>query len=166
MAEGLFFCYPRFKAKPMKKHPQNPGFTLIEVLFAMVFLTGIVFATVRLFTGQLLLAGRQTNAVEAQALVDEALKAAQMVGPGRVSDLCSGAPLPCAFFLKKSGSGYDFSADPEGEIRGLFTRILTADAVLPPPPAGKKAFLLSAQVTWKDSKDDVPAAQGRVLIFD
>lgn len=135
-----------------QKKIQNAGFSLIEVIFAMLFLTVVVFGVLRLQTSNLALTNTQKNQLQAQLYASQALEIAQGLGP----DAFKACETVC--YLQVDGDGFVIqTGGMENLENGLFQRSLERTKTL---AAG---LILAARVTWKDSSGHHDITSHRVI---
>lgn len=129
----------------MKNKQKKPaGFSLIELLFAMVFLTVIVFGVIRLQTSQLTIGNTQENQLKAHYYASEGLAITEALG---YAALGSCSTTTC--YLRPVGDDYSFDeSGPETLESGLFEREIEKTEVL------TNAILVTAIVRWTDSSGD------------
>lgn len=135
-----------------QKKSQNAGFSLIEVIFAMLFLTVVVFGVLKLQTSNLALTNTQKNQLQAQFYASQALEIAQGLGPESFKS--------CETTCHLIENGGSFSIQPGGVESlsdGLFQRSLERTKNL---AAG---FILTARVEWQDSSGHHDITSHRVI---
>ncbi len=124
-----------------KWHFQHGGFSMIELLFAMVLLTVIVMGVVKLQTSNLALSNTQNNGIQAHFLANQGVEIVK--GIGTSACLCAS---PCKIGL--SGGTYSLTSDSTPEPIGSipFERFIEID------PAGlAPGCKVTAIVEWEDS---------------
>ncbi len=127
-------------AKMKLRQNKNAGFSLIELLFAILFLSVIVFGVIRLQTSNLTIGNTQQNELQANFYVTQALEIATALGKNAVSGCQNGC------YISQGNNGYSLGNTPEelGEIP--FERSIKASS-----EGLSNAFLIIASVTWEDS---------------
>jgi len=120
----------------------NGGFSLVEVIFAMLFLTIIVFGVVKLQTSNLRLTNTQNNELKAHFLANQGAEIVEALGYGVTSANCAQASCEC----KITGPPYVLSCvgDPE-DLSSFFRTVRIEDAGL------TDADLITVLVEWTDS---------------
>lgn len=128
----------------MKIQNFKSGFSLIEVIFAVIFLTAVVFGVLKLQTSNLVFTQTQKNELRANLYAFQALEIAQALGPEGFQDCESG----CA--LSQNEDSYQIKKGSLEKLEdGLFEReLLTSENSL------KNAVLLKAQVSWADGSGE------------
>lgn len=134
-----------------QKNKKNAGFSLIEVLFAMVFLTVIIFGVLKLQTSNLVLANTQKNELKAHFYATQALEIAQSMGPEVFKD-CTTCSL-----LADAQNNYTLKLNQSESLDDLFTRSLEKKEAL------NGAFLLTSKVSWTDNTGEHEAKAKRVI---
>ncbi len=139
----------------MKNKNQKPaGFSLIELLFAMTFLTVIVFGVIRLQTSQLTIGNTQENQLKAHYYASEGLAITEAIGYADLGGC--GDPVTC--YLSRTGVTYSLSGtEPEELEDGLFTREIEKTEVL------TDGYLVTAIIRWTDSSGDHQAEAKQVI---
>jgi Tfp pilus assembly protein PilW len=137
----------------MAQKSKNPaGFSLIEVLFAMLFLSIIVFGVIRLQTSNLTLSNTSKQELKAHFYAAQALEIVEALGYGGIPDCPSGC------YLTGAGTYSLNPGDPEELEDGLFERsVWHDDATL------ANASVVTARVEWTDSAGDHFVEAKRVL---
>jgi len=121
------------------------GFSLVELMFAIVFLTIIVFGVIKLQTSNLVMSNAQNNAVQASFLANQGVEIVKAIGYSGIS--CTS---PCK--IQESGGNYSLinaGGTPE-EITGTpFERtieISNTDLL--------SAYKVTAIVEWTDNSGE------------
>lgn len=147
------------------------GFSLIELLFAMLFLSVIVFGVIKLQTSNLTLSNTKQLELDAYNHATQGLEIVSALGHtvllDKFDDVCS-LPSSCACKIVPNGD-YEFAcADPPQSLvpesleGGDFQRSFT----LEPEPDGETlidAFLVTSVVSWTDSSGDHQASAKRII---
>lgn len=126
------------------KYPKQKqaGFSLIEVLFTVMFLSLIVFGMIRLQTSNLTLDNTQKNQLKAHFYAHQALE----IVSGLTAADWSGCGDKC--YLKKNGANYSLTGGtPETLDSGLFVRVLKRDT----DDLAPNTYLFTAEVEWTDN---------------
>lgn len=154
-----------------KNHPQ--GFSLIELLFTMVFLSVIVFGVIKLETSNLALSNTHNLEIQANTLASQALEITETLGEDDVRNAwtaCGAAP--CNRFLSFAAGNYNLVDVPAEVIDTLFTRTLSivpigvaGRAIIEEPafPAVISAYQVTAQVSWTDSTGEHTVNAKRII---
>jgi hypothetical protein len=122
---------------------KKQAFSLIEVIFAMVFLMVIIFGVVSLQSSNLALINTQKNEIQAHFFANQGLQVAEVIGYATIDGLgCT----EC--MLQLVGNNYSALAKgaSEGEpINSIFFRHFEVDKTL------TDAIVVSMNVDWTDS---------------
>ena len=130
------------------------GFSLIEVLFAMVFLSVIVFGVIKLQTSNLTLSNTKRLELKAYSYASQGLEIVDALGAGSIP---VGCPSNC--YLDNSG-GYSYATgDKEGLENDLFGRFFTYDDT-----DLTNAALVTMTVDWTDSSGYHTASAKRIIL--
>ena len=131
------------------ENSRSAGFSLIELVFAMVFLTVIVFGVVNLQSSNLGMLNNQNREIQAHFLANQGLQIVSAIGYGDIQTFCSVKPYCKINFVGNSDyqiEGIDTAE--EGElIDDLFTRSFTID-----PTDLTTAYLVTVEVSWDDEE--------------
>lgn len=146
--------------KNLKSQIRNTkAFSLIELVFAMVFLTIIVFGVVNLQSSNLGMLNNQNREIQAHFLANQGLQVVKAIGYATISGVCSGAerckilfadpdyqvqPIP----VWNAGSGENI------DDLDLFERSFTIDAT-----NLTSALLIKMEVSWDDEEFRVSTKQ-------
>jgi len=124
---------------------RRDGFSMIELLFAMVLLTVVVMGVVKLQTGNLALSNTQNNEIQAHFLANQGVEVVKALGKTLIGTKCVAASCTCKL---TKGSDYDLVCPSGPEILDLFERTIQieTDAVKIP-----SAFKVTSIVEWVDS---------------
>jgi hypothetical protein len=141
-----------------KINKKKAGFSLIELLFAILFLSVIVFGVIKLQTSNLTLSNTKQLELKAHSYAGQALEIASSLGLGKVM---SCTIEPC--YLKKTGDVYDIknAGGPSGHefLDGdLFERTIERDET-----GLTGATLVTATVKWTDSAGAHDVSAKRVI---
>lgn len=132
---------------------KKAGFSLIELLFAMLFMSIIIFGVIRLQTSNLTLSNTQKLELRANFYATQALEVVSSLGYGAVS-ACT---TPC--YLQKSGNDYSLlSNGSENLENSLFERKIQHDQ-----SGLTNASLVTVNVGWTDSSGDHSVSAKRVV---
>jgi len=144
------------------KNPNSPnslkntapkGFSLIEVMFAMIFLTIIVFGVIKLQTSNLMMSDSQNNQVKAHFIASQGLAIVEGVWSNQCSDdLCN-----CAL----SGYTLNCSAIAENLTSDILpdaTRVIKLEKL-----DENGAYMATAIVKWSDSTSAGLKDEGDIL---
>jgi len=124
------------------------GFSLIELVFAMSFLTLIIFGVISLQSSNLALANRQNNQIQANFYANQGLQIIKALGYGSISSNCA-AP-PCNLVLNKPVNTYLLNIGSKEEIGSVpFERTLIIEN-----PGLTDAYLVRSVIEWTDSTGD------------
>lgn len=128
------------------KFPQS-GFSLIELIFAMLFLTVIVFGVVRLQTSNLTLTNTQNNELKAHFLANQGAEIVEAIVTWPLA-ACSPS---CTKYIEYSDTSknYSLSGSNPGAIDGLFDRTIEFDS-----SGLTDAYLVTVIVEWTDSSGE------------
>lgn len=125
---------------------RNDGFSLIEVMFAMIFLTIIVFGVIKLQTSNLMMSDSQNNELKAHFIANQGLAIVEGIGKTEISNKCSDAIYNCEL-----NTSYTLTCNNNAEIitgSPDFSRTIEIEALNGTPPTGYK---VTAVVEWEDS---------------
>lgn len=137
-----------------QKKIKNAGFSLIELLFAMLFLSVIVFGVIKLQVSNLTLTNTKQLELKAHFYVAQALEIVDALGFAAVSACVS----PC--YLDNSGSYSLEDSGAENLETDLFERTILHDET-----DLITASLVTAKVDWTDSSG-AHSIEAKKLIFD
>ena len=149
-----------------KKNTKNAGFSLIELLFAMMFLSVIVFGVIKLQTSNLSLSNTKKLELKAHSYAAQGLEIADSLGAGTLPPACTELS-PCYF--AKSGSDYVPTADGKEGLEDdvmtlaydpLFERYFTRD------DSGLEngATLITMFVEWTDLAGTHKPSAKRIIL--
>ncbi len=132
------------------------GFSLIELVFAMSFLTIIILGVISLQSANLAMMNRQKHEIQAHFYANQGLKIAEALG---YADLDTDCPSRTCKFDNPDA---DYTVEDAGEdfelIDGLYDRLFTLD------PAGlKDGFKAECKVTWTDGTGDHEVTAKRII---
>ena len=132
---------------------RNQGFSLIELMFAIVFLTIIILGVVKLQTSNLVLSNTQNNQFKAYFWANQGIEIVEVLGVTEINSKCS--LFPCDKYINKSGSSY-ILGDTDNVIEAPFQRIIKIeqDANLP------NAYKVTSIIEWSDNTGDHNLADG------
>ena len=144
------------------------GFSLIEIMFTMIFLVVIVLGVMKLETGNLILSNTQNLSLQAQNWANHGLEIAESQGMAGMES-CSG---DCMFddshkpiVIPPGVTGEDVNED------GLFFRIIKVEPLgiqggtvaVATPLASPTAFRVTSKVTWTDNTGEHFALAKRII---
>jgi len=128
------------------------GFSLIELVFAMTFLTIIILGVVTLQSSNLAMMNSEKNRIQAEFLANEGIQIAKAIGYSAIGTVYSGCADPCLKKLVLSGSDYSLSSDPpeitpsiSNQVFDRTIQIISDNTNLP------NAYRIKAIVEWEDS---------------
>lgn len=152
------------------------GFSIIELVFAMSFLTIIILGVVSLQTSNLVMMSGQQNQIQAQFLANQGLQIAKAIGYGPIKAEFLGCtdPLDCYRYLKLDGGSYDLSGTSEEVTRGnqtfnrkiqILAGLSDEDGTIVPLASGIK---IKAIIEWEDAtgphfKDEIDPDTGQSM---
>jgi len=143
----------------IKINTKKAGFSLIELLFAMLFLSVIIFGVIKLQTSNLTLSNTKQLELKAHSYAGQALEIVSALGLGKVIT-CTDEPC----FLEKDGDGYFVKnhspSGPEFLDGDLFQRTFEREDDLVKLPG---ATLVTATVKWTDSAGAHDVSAKRVI---
>lgn len=134
------------------KKTHSAGFSLIEVLLAMVFLTVIILGVLKLQTSAKVLTSSQKNDLKAHFYVTQALEIAQAVG----KDGFKGCETECAL-VENAGNYLIQSSEKENLEAGKFQRYFEVTESL------NQAILVTASVVWVDNSGEHQVTAKRII---
>ena len=136
---------------------KKPGFSLIELLFAMLFMTVIVLGIITLQTSNMTLSNSRQMELRAQNYVAEGLEIVNALGKDAVKT-CGAKNTD--YSLKKDSGHYSLQSENPVESleEGLFRR-----AVQWSDEALTEALLATVTVTWEDSAGSHQVSASRLL---
>lgn len=128
------------------------GFSLIELIFATIFLTVIIMGVVKLQTSNLTLSNTQKNELKAHFLVAQGLEIVEGVGYSEIESNCNNGS-DCVI----TGS-YSLSKNGTEEIDDLYSRSFDTDS-----SALSNAYLVTMKVSWEDSSGPHTVSAKRII---
>ena len=132
---------------------KNGGFSLIEVLFAMMFMSVIIFGVIKLQTSNLTLSNTKQLELKAHSYAAQGLQIADALGAEAVTS-CSAT---CYF---KNDSGYSIVPNPTEQLEeGLFERSFTHSE-----DGLDNATLVTMTVNWEDSVGNHRISAKRIIL--
>ena len=135
-----------------QKNIKKAGFSLIEVLFSILFLTIIVFGVLKLQTSNLVLANAQQNELKAHLYAGQALEIAQTIGFEAFQACNAGC------HLTKNGEKYGLQmGGVESLDNKLFDRSFEVKETL------DFGILLLSKVIWTDSTGNHEISAKRII---
>lgn len=150
-----------------KKNTKKAGFSLIELLFAMLFLSIIVFGVIKLQTSNLTLSNTKQLELKAYTHATQGMEIVSAIGYGTIDGLYTStdcdSPSPCNCEITDTGS-YNFECQDSPETIGsiefkrFFVVELEADG-----SALVNAYLVTSNVGWTDSSGDHNVSVKRII---
>lgn len=145
-----------------KKNTKKAGFSLIELLFAMLFLSIIMFGVIKLQTSNLTLSNTKQLELKAYSYATQGLEIVSALGYTELFTVfttdCPG-PASCTCEVSKN-INYEFSCTGSAEVIGAveFERSFTleSDGLI-------DAYLVTTNVSWTDSSGDHSASAKRII---
>ncbi len=136
-------------------HPNNPthgGFSIIELVFAMMFLTIIILGVVSLQTSNLGMMNGQKNQIQAHFLAIQGAQIAKAIGLSSLPDCDS----VCSRKIKLDADIYSLeeigASTEEIEVGNqIFNRTIQ---ILKPGPGMPDSAKVASIVEWEDSTGD------------
>lgn len=138
----------------IKTNTKKAGFSLIELLFAMLFLSIIVFGVIKLQTSNLTLSNTKQLELKAHSYATQGLEIVDALGAGAVI----GCTPNC--YLKKNGGYTIVNNPPELLDDDLFERSFTHDE----SKLEGGATLVTMTVAWEDSSGRHTASAKRIIL--
>lgn len=143
----------------MRKQKNNPkGFSIIEVLATVTFLSVIVFGVIRLETSNIALGNTQKLNTDAWVAAMQGAEIAEAIGYSGL--------MPGTYYLRNNGAGYTAveQADPtltdaDRRIGDFFTRSVQ----IAPVGVGVGAYLATVTVSWTDNTGDHNVQAKRII---
>ena len=155
-SEGLQSEARVFKAK----RGSSMGFSLIELIFAMSFLTIIILGVASLQTSNLAMMSGNNNQIQAHFYANQGLQIVKALGYTAIQSVCTPPPTePCYMVIKPPSSG-NYSLEkkqnsPEEIDTIPFERIIKAES------AGlTNAYKVTAMIEWTDSTGEHREKEG------
>jgi len=140
------------------KCKMNSGFSLVELIFAVMMLTVIVFGVLKLQTSNLALSNTQNNELQAHFLANQGAEIVKAIGYG---DFCD-PDATCYKKLDISGDPYTINlATDETDmetIDTIFSRNLYMDK-----DGLTNAYKATVIVKWTDSTGEHTAEAKRII---
>jgi len=158
----------------MKKISANhsaSGFSLIELMFAVVFLTIIVFGVIKLQTSNLVMSNAQNNAIQASFLANQGVEIVKALGKGAIDTVCPSGSCTCKI-TKPANYDLDCSGGSYEDLDPFERTIEISNADLP------GAYKVTSIVEWTDNAgehrrdvDGIPPlenghAEAKLIIFN
>ena len=138
-----------------KINTKKAGFSLIELLFAMLFLSVIVFGVIKLQTSNLTLSNTKKLELKAHSYAAQGLEILDALGGAAMKTKCSSGV--CS--LEKS-SGYDVAEGGREPVESdFFERFFTYDAA-----DLTAAALVTMTVEWTDSAGTHDVSAKRIIL--
>jgi len=149
-------------------HHSKGGFSLIELIFAMFFLSIIVFGVVSLQSSNLAMVNSQNKEIQAHFYANQGAVIVEVLGAPVIDTQvekiladggCDGT-LPCNLFLDTGGNSYAFKVGEEWLESSFFLRTIKVGNI-DPPTSG--VYKISAIVSWTDSTGDHSVNAKRII---
>ena len=140
----------------------NGGFSLVELMFAVILLTVIVFGVVKLQTSNLALSNTQKNVLDAHFYANQGVEIVKAVG---YSNFCGGT-YPCDKYIKFDSGTYSLATtNADDPISSPFERIIKIEDV-----GLANAYKVTSIIEWTDStgphnETDGGAVTASAIIF-
>lgn len=148
-------------------HWSSPkGFSLLELLFAMTFLTLIIFGVVKLQTGNLAMLGGQNNQITARLYATQGTQIMRAIGKTGIDTAWSApqppAPVSVIKYLKFSNNYNlaDNETDSEGKLDNLFTRSILIEK----KTELTNAYKVTVRLTWTDATGE-HATEAKTIVY-
>jgi Tfp pilus assembly protein PilV len=124
------------------------GLSLVELIFAVILLTIVVFGIIKLQTSNLTLTNTQKNELKANFLANEGAEIAEAIGKSGIDAECGSPPCTCRI---TSTSGYSLDCAGGGfeTLDDLFERTVEID-----PTGLTSAYKVTILIQWTDSSGD------------
>ena len=136
-----------------KRNIKSKGFSLVELIFAVMMLTVIVFGVLKLQTSNLALSNTQNNELQAHFLANQGAEIVKALGKGYLD----GAPCTSPCEIQKSGDEYSLVASGGIDILP-FERTVEFDGALL-----TNAYQVTVLVNWTDSTGAHTAEAKRII---
>ncbi|PIZ72024.1 hypothetical protein COY07_03850 [Candidatus Peregrinibacteria bacterium CG_4_10_14_0_2_um_filter_43_11] len=149
------------KPSSKQKHIITSGFSLVEVLFTMVFLVVIVFGVLKLETGNFSLGNAQNTETRAYLWADQGIAIAETLK----DTFCDAG---CTKSIAFAGNAYSLGDVPE-TLDDLFVRTLKIEplgieeGVIKINALALSAYRVTAQIDWEDNMGTHHAEVKRVI---
>lgn len=127
------------------------GFSLIELVIAMSFLTIIVFGVVNLYTSNLAMITRQNNQIQAHFYANQGLQIARAIGYANID--CQNV---CYLNFNSTNKTYSLKKNGEEIIDNTFKRYLEINQ----PSTLSKAYKVTSIIEWEDATGKHTKADG------
>ncbi len=145
-----------------KRNTKIAGFSLIELLFAMLFLSIIVFGVIKLQTSNLTLSNTKQLELKAYSYATQGLEIVSALGYTELFTVCPG-PASCTCEVAKV-IDYKFSCTGSAEVIGAVE--FERSFILESEPGGNalvNAYLVTSNVIWTDSSGNHRASAKRII---
>ena len=155
-SEGLQSEARVFKAK----RGSSMGFSLIELIFAMSFLTIIILGVASLQTSNLAMMSGNNNQIQAHFYANQGLQIVKALGYTAIDDICKTPPsTPCNMTIEPpSGGNYSLkkkNGTPEKIDTIPFERTIKAES-----DKLTNAYKVTAMIEWTDSTGEHREKEG------
>lgn len=145
-----------------KINTKKAGFSLIELLFAMLFLSVIIFGVIKLQTSNLTLSNTKQLELKAHFYATQALEVVEALAYEDVAG-ASACTAPC--YLSNGGiysiKSYDTPPGVESLEDGLFERTIDHKE-----PGLDDASYVTVEVKWTDLSGEHTVSASRIIIDD
>lgn len=139
------------------------GFSLIELVFAMFFLTIIIFGVISLQSSNLAMITSQNKEIQAHFYANQGAVIAEVLGAAVIASKC--VSPPCDLFLDTSGDPYQFSENEEWIENGFFRRSIKIESLAfkSGGPALSSVYKISSVINWTDGTGDHSVSAKRII---
>lgn len=130
---------------------EKRGFSLIELVFAMLFLVIIVFGVINLQMSNLIIMNRQNNEIQANLLANQALQITEALGYAEVNThytACGRIPCERKIFDDEQALPSYSLKDGAPEVIGTLPFNRTIDIT---PLSTSNVYRVTASVEWEDA---------------
>ena len=135
------------------ENSRSSGFSLVELVFAMLFLTIIIMGVISLQSSNLAMMNSQNNEIQAHFYANQGIAIAEAIG---YDDLLIKGCVTCKILPPDPNYGVDDLDVPE-EIDGLFKRSFTLNNEL------TDAYQITVNVEWEDSTGNHIVSAKRII---
>ncbi len=147
----------RSLAHATKELPHSAsGFSLIELIFAVILLTIIVFGVVKLQTSTLALTNTQNSELQGHFLANQGAEIVKAIGTSGFSSCSS---YPCTLYIGFSDPNYSLSSTPGPLIDSLYERSVGIEQITSP----STFYKVTVTVKWTDSTGEHTAEAKRII---
>ena len=138
----------------LRDYKGKSGFSLVELMVTIVFISIIILGMMRLQTGSIKIADTQNQYFQAHFLANQGLEIVEAIGYSGIS--CTS---PCK--IQKSGTDYVLATEggiPEAITGTLFERTIELDNT-----GLTDAYLATVIVSWEDTAGEHSAKAKRII---